>query len=312
MPVLQDNTLYSESDTLSNGAGQRMFAGNSGGGAQRRALIKFDVAIFEPTTQQSLQSFNPATVTVDSVVLRLNLAQTQIGSRVVNVHRVLADWGEGTSVPGGGGGGEGGGAGATANDATWGLRFFGAALPWTTPGGDYVATPSASKSVGGLGFYEWRSPQLTADVIFWLANSSQNFGWELIGVETGFATAKAFNTRNATDAATRPVLTVYATVTPAGLLPGTTRLYPVQPNPFNPTATIRYQIASDARVRLDVYDAQGRRVRTLIDGVVPAGPHDVVWHGDDSRRERVASGVYFARLRVGNEAPRVEKMVLVK
>lgn len=301
----KDNTLYAESDTLSNGAGQRMFAGKNGPGDTRRALIHFNVPQIVPV------GLYDSFVTIDSVVLRLNLAQTQPGTRIVALHRVLADWGEGTSAAGGG---EGGGAPATANDATWTRRFFGPALPWGTAGGDYDSTASASRSVGStLGVYEWRSAGMTADVAAWESNPAQNFGWEIIGVESGFGTAKVFSTRNATTLVNRPSLTIYFTgPTPAGPLPPATRLFPVQPNPFNPTATIRYELARSARVTLDVYDAGGRLVRVLVQNDMPAGLHHVTWHGDDARRQRVASGVYFARLRVNNEPARVEKMVLVK
>ena len=57
---------------------------------------------------------------------------------------MLADWGEGTSVAPGE---EGDGAPATTNDATWRHRFFDTIF-WTTEGGDFSGTVSASQSVG--------------------------------------------------------------------------------------------------------------------------------------------------------------------
>jgi hypothetical protein len=297
----KDNTMYAENDSLSNGAGQRFFAGKNGSGDVRRGLIKFN-----------LTGRLPGSATVDSVVLRLNLAQAQPGSRVVRLHRLLADWGEGASAAVGG---EGGGAPASANDATWLQRFFGGGPLWTTPGGDYDPTVSASRPVGAvLGPYTWRGAGMIADVNFWMANPSQNHGWELVGDEGGPAgTAKAFSTRQASIETGRPTLTIHYTIpVPAGPVPAVTRLLPVQPNPFNPAATIRYQLAEAGRVVLDVHDASGRLVRVLVDGNAPAGLHETVWHGDDVRDGRVASGVYFARLRVNNEPARVEKLVLVK
>jgi hypothetical protein len=68
------------------------------------------------------------------------------------------------------------------------------------------------------------------------------------------------------------------------------------PNPFNPVTTIPFSLAREGRVTLDVYDALGRRVRTLFDGARPAGPQDMVWDGRDDDGRAVSSGVYFVRL----------------
>lgn len=296
----KDNTIYAEADTLSNGAGQRFFAGRNGPGDTRRGLIHFDLA-----------GALPAGATVDSVVLSLNLAQTGAGSRTVSLHRLLADWGEGTSL---GSMGEGGGAPATAGDATWGQRFFGAAQPWMSPGGDYTPFASASRSVGAVGVYTWRSAGMTSDVASWLQTPSSNFGWELVGDESVAGSAKAFSSRQASVVAIRPLLTIYYAEAPTGTAPSplVARLFPVHPNPFNPVATIRYEVARSARVRLAVYDVRGQLVRVLADAVMAAGMHEVVWQGDDARGLRAASGVYLARLSVENSPPLVEKMVLLK
>jgi hypothetical protein len=91
-----------------------------------------------------------------------------------------------------------------------------------------------------------------------------------------------------------------------------TRLLPNTPNPFNPTTTIRYEIASDASVRVDVFDARGAHIRTLVEGRDRAGQHDVVWDGTDVRGAPVASGVYFCRLVVDGRAVETRKMALLK
>jgi len=206
----KDNTIYSESGTLSNGAGTRVFAGENGAGAPRRALIRFDLSAIA------------ANAIVDSVVVQLTVVQTHGTPVAVTLHRLLADWGEGTSL---GAMGEGGGGNATPGDATWTQRFYLApAALWSTPGGDFSAA-SASHSVLSIGTYAWRSGGLNADVAFWLANSAQNFGWEVIGNESVASTAKAFGSRQNATPSVRPALTVYYTVpTAAGAAPALTRL----------------------------------------------------------------------------------------
>ena len=84
-----------------------------------------------------------------------------------------------------------------------------------------------------------------------------------------------------------------------------------RPNPFNPTTTIEYTLPRAGDTELVVFDVEGRRVRTLVNGFVPAGDHGVVWDGRDDAGIRVASGVYLYRLRAGGVVE-TKKMVLVK
>ncbi len=68
------------------------------------------------------------------------------------------------------------------------------------------------------------------------------------------------------------------------------------PNPFNPITTIAYDLDQSAALSLKVYDTAGRLVRTLDQGMQPAGPAQVIWSGVDDQGRSVASGVYFYRL----------------
>lgn len=83
------------------------------------------------------------------------------------------------------------------------------------------------------------------------------------------------------------------------VLPAVTRLHEPYPNPFNPRVAIAFDLAQAGKVSLRVYDARGRRVRTLISGRKEAGAYTVTWTGDDDRGRSVASGVYYARLVAG-------------
>jgi hypothetical protein len=70
------------------------------------------------------------------------------------------------------------------------------------------------------------------------------------------------------------------------------------PNPANGSTRIAFELGQAARVRLRIYDAAGRLVRTLADGNVAAGSHRRVWDGRDDARTPVASGIYFYELDV--------------
>ncbi len=189
-----DNTLYeSEPGNLSNGSGQYLFAGTTEGGFLRRGLIRFDIA-----------SAVPAGATILSAELRLHMSRTPTASEMVGLHRVLADWGEGTSRAFGQ---EGGGAPATPGDATWQHAFYPIG-PWSTPGGHFDLDPSATRIVTGIGDYTWSGPQLAMDTQSWLDAPAGDFGWLLLGDETLVGTAKRFDSREHANPQVRPVLTV--------------------------------------------------------------------------------------------------------
>ena len=74
---------------------------------------------------------------------------------------------------------------------------------------------------------------------------------------------------------------------------------------------IRFALPVGATVKLDVFDIQGRRLRTLQDGALPAGYDAVEWDGRDGAGIRVPPGTYFYRLTAGSfRAER--KMTIVK
>ena len=198
LPV-KDNTLYepiqqtSFNDT-SNALGPNMFTGKikdadnqAGQVAVRRAVLAFDIA-----------AAIPAGATIDSVQLTLVATKVaQNNSFSTELHRLFADWGEGTSNTGNSQ--QGRGEPPTSGDATWNHTFFPGSF-WTNPGGDYSMTVSASTLVGGTGTYNWGSTSgMVADVQFWLDNPAQDFGWIVIGDETQIETAKRFATKENTN-----------------------------------------------------------------------------------------------------------------
>jgi hypothetical protein len=101
------------------------------------------------------------------------------------------------------------------------------------------------------------------------------------------------------------------TTTCAAAVPSATFLHPVFPNPFNPQATVRFDLARAGRARLTVFDLAGRRVRTLCDAELPAGAHDRVWDGRDDGGQPLPSGTYYARL-TADGTQSLRKMSLVR
>ena len=83
------------------------------------------------------------------------------------------------------------------------------------------------------------------------------------------------------------------------------------PNPFNPTTTISFTTPASNLVQLNIYDAQGRLVTTLVNEPKPAGAFTANWNGRDQNGVAVASGVYFVRL-LSSGQTQTRKIVLLK
>jgi hypothetical protein len=92
-----------------------------------------------------------------------------------------------------------------------------------------------------------------------------------------------------------------ATSVPAIATTPTIRLGPARPNPLDPTTTIHFELSHESDATVEVFGAEGRRVRTLQTGRLSAGAHQLVWDGTDSDGTRVAPGVYYYRLTAGSE-----------
>jgi hypothetical protein len=89
------------------------------------------------------------------------------------------------------------------------------------------------------------------------------------------------------------------------------------PNPFNPSTTIKFTLPSPndggavLPANLKIYNVLGKVVRTLVDEPMAPGVHHEVWDGRDEQGNKVASGIYFYRLRAG-DFQQTKKMVLMK
>jgi hypothetical protein len=78
--------------------------------------------------------------------------------------------------------------------------------------------------------------------------------------------------------------------------PTATRLYAPFPNPLRGSSTLRFDLATAADVRLEVFDLSGRRVSTIVSGELPAGRYTYRWNGADDQGGGAKAGLYFVRL----------------
>jgi hypothetical protein len=94
-------------------------------------------------------------------------------------------------------------------------------------------------------------------------------------------------------------------------LPSTIKLNQNYPNPFNPSTVISYQLPVNNNVRLKIYDALGREVKSLVDSFQSAGEHSIVWNATDNSNNSVSSGIYFYKME-SNGMSFLKKMILVR
>lgn len=90
------------------------------------------------------------------------------------------------------------------------------------------------------------------------------------------------------------------TGTPSGVVDGNELMtnglvVGLSPNPFSDLTRVSFSLPRDGAVQLGVYDLAGRRVRTLLNEQVGAGPHEVLWDGRSDDGQKMSSGVYFMR-----------------
>jgi hypothetical protein len=89
-------------------------------------------------------------------------------------------------------------------------------------------------------------------------------------------------------------------------IPDKFTLYQNYPNPFNPITTIKFSTPKSERVKIEVYNILGQKIKTLLDKNIQAGSYEVNFDG-----QNLASGLYLYRIQAG-EGQEVRKMVLIK
>jgi PEP-CTERM motif len=193
-----DTTLQEAYPTYNYGDGTSFTAGGRRQGGRTRALLLFDIS-----------GNVPAGSMINSVTLTLSCVQAPSGgvNSTFDLNRLLASWGEGN-------GSDHGGSPAGAGQATWINRFGSSGSPWSTSGGDFISTASASRSIAGFGSYTFSSTAgLVADVQGWLNSPASDFGWILRSEsEVTGTTIRRFGSRDS--GATAPTLTISFTPIP--------------------------------------------------------------------------------------------------
>lgn len=288
---VKDNTLYEQIDgNLSNGAGDHFFVGTTSLGLIRRGLMQFDIA-----------SNVPAGAIILEATLTLSMDKTSSGSSDIELHTVLANWGEGASFASETGG-TGGGIGATAqtNDATWLHSFYNRSL-WNKAGGDFSVTVSATTLVDGIGNYSWTSPQIATDLQNWLNVPTTNHGWCIIGDETQIRTAKRFASREIATSTNRPRLTIVFTDPVNVNETNTGSRCTVYPNPSSGLMQLAVRDVPNSEVK--IYNIMGIAVYSKLLNKANQLTIDL---------SHTSGGIYFYELLSNNQIVQTGKIIIMK
>ena len=94
-------------------------------------------------------------------------------------------------------------------------------------------------------------------------------------------------------------------------IPSVTRLAGNYPNPFNPSTTIKYDLAADSQIRLDIFNIKGQHITSLVNEYQTAGEYKVQWQGISDNKTSVPSGIYFYKLSAEGITD-TRKMIMLK
>ena len=83
------------------------------------------------------------------------------------------------------------------------------------------------------------------------------------------------------------------------------------PNPFNPITKLKYFIPEDGNVEINIYDLNGKIVKSFQKGYIPAGSYTMSWDSVNDRGDIIPSGIYFCLITF-NDLSKTIKMAFLK
>jgi flagellar hook assembly protein FlgD len=89
------------------------------------------------------------------------------------------------------------------------------------------------------------------------------------------------------------------------------KLFQNYPNPFNSQTTIQYTLPENGKVKLTIFNLNGKEVKTLLNKFQPKGNYQTSWNGKNKNGSDVSSEIYLCQLNV-NDKLKTKKLILAK
>jgi len=175
--------------------------------------------------------------------------------------------------------------------ANWDTEIVQLGIPWLNTVGGETGTMSANDS---------RS-------IFFYSNSNGLDIGSYIGQFNLYPDHNEYAVENAV-----VILNVFEElVLSSNNIPNNFALHQNYPNPFNPITKIDYNIPDAVKVKIDIYDIRGRKVKSLLNKFQEPGFKSIQWNASNDLGEKVSSGMYFYKIETP-EFKQTKKMILLK
>ena len=158
--------------------------------------------------------------------------------------------------------------------------------------------------------YRATNPDFTDADVYATVETMFSDGDVIIG-QTYYYAVSAVDANGNMSETTNVVTTSIVSVDDLEMIPTAYGLSQNYPNPFNPTTSIEFALPEAAQVSLEIYNLLGQKVRTLVNGYVPAGYINTSWDGLDQNGKEISSGTYIYRLQTADQTFS-KKMVLMK
>jgi len=96
------------------------------------------------------------------------------------------------------------------------------------------------------------------------------------------------------------------------IIPLETKLVGNFPNPFNPTTTIQYALNKSGFVKIEIYNAKGQKLKSLVNQNQTAGNKSVIWNGVNENGDRTGSGLFLYKLVFNGNVLSMKKCIMLK
>ena len=96
------------------------------------------------------------------------------------------------------------------------------------------------------------------------------------------------------------------------IIPAKFSLGTAYPNPFNPTTTINFSLAEEAKIQINIYDMKGNLMNQLTNTDYSVGNYNVVWNATDFNSNPVSAGIYICQMITNTGFKQSAKMILIK